>query len=375
MATLGVRASIDWALPTGIDADTIVQWSLRSGLTPSEVITMAAGTIGAVNSELAERYGAITSFTEELFAYDRQGASSRTMTPLRSEFSAADAIRSDQIGRMLPIFDYEDAVGWTALYLRDAYRRQLEFDLEEIGDRWRNRVEFDLWTRLLTNTENLVGSAGYDVPFAIGTGTNVDYIPPQFDSYVFDATHSHFNWHNDTTDDWDDAIEAAMVDLRHHGLGGRLTLFIGDNDLTEVTALTNFVETVPTDLQVNSVSGAPVYQVTDELTGLPGERVGYYHSTSWGIAEVRRIPRIPSNYGFMTRAFGQGSGSNALAVREHPEAGFGLRTEVEVKSTLNPRLERVFFEATHGVTVNNRLNGVGIYIAAGAAAWVNPTIS
>lgn len=378
MAVLGPRAAIDWALPTGIDADEILKFQLRSGLSGAQVIGMAAGQIGAVNVDLVRQYGGILSMTEGQFAFARQGETSRSQTPLKAEFAIADAVRSDEIGGMLPIADYEDAVAWTPIYLRDARQSQIDADLQLIADRWRNRVEYDLLTRIFTNTENSIGDSGYDVPWAIGTGTNVDYIPPQYSSYVFSSSHSHFNYHNDTTEgvDWATALEAAALDLRHHGLSGPLQAFFGDSDLDEVIALTNFVELNPTNIQIIAGnSSAPIYAATGELNGVPGELFGFYKSKKWGLIELYRWPRIPENYGFMTRSFGNNNPRNGLAVREHPVAGFGMRVDPQVTNSLMPELDFVLFKATHGVGVNNRLNGVAMYLAAGAAAWANPSIT
>jgi hypothetical protein len=54
------------------------------------------------------------------------------------------------------------------------------------------RFERRLLTRLFTQAETQIGSAGYNVPFVRGTGGNVDYTPPAFSGKAFDTSHNHF---------------------------------------------------------------------------------------------------------------------------------------------------------------------------------------
>jgi hypothetical protein len=375
---LGVRSAIDLATPTGIDALKVFEFTvLRSPQTAQQLLQEAAGAVGALNESLIQEYGGLLFVTEDMFSFTRQGETTRQQTDKKAEYSAPDPKRSSLIGSMLPYEKYYDSLGWTPDYLVDAFPAQVAADIQFLTERWRNRFEFEVVKRMLTNTEIAIGSAGYSVPWAIGTSTNVNLTPPQYGAKVFDTTHTHFVVKNDSTGgiDYDDLIESMVDEMRHHGYRGRLSLLISENDAATVMALSRFSELVPQEVKfVGGNTGSPISFATGEYEGVPGDLVGYYRSLK-GLVEVRVNLRFPTGYAFMTRPLGLNNSQNGLAVRVHPSRGFGLSFEPDIKNIYNPRLDKVDCEAWFGVGVNNRLNGVAGYIAAGAASWVNPTDS
>ncbi len=377
MAILGARALIDLAIPTGIDGSKVLQILLRDGRSAQQVIAEAAAAIGTVNEELMSMYGGLLYTTENFYSIYRQGEGARTETPKKAEFVMADAVRSDTIGHMLPLYDYEDAVAWTPQYLKRAYPAQLTADVQLIAERWKNRVAKELWDRALTDAEvSIDGSTtGYSPGWAIGTGTNINYIPPQYGNNVFTSSHTHYKYLDDDSADWGDLLEDMVEELRHHGIGGRLVCFVSGADVAEWVALTEFVELNPNGVTV--VAGntsAPVRISQGEFEGLPGELFGYVKDLR-GLVELRYDDRIPTNYCFLTRTYGNNNPQNALAVRIEDGSGFGLRVNPMIKNSLNPELDSVLFEATHGVGVNDRLKGVAGYLNSGADAWVDATVS
>lgn len=375
MAILGARSLLDLALPTGIDGAEVLRFQLESGVTAAEAIALAASTIGTVNESILTKYGDMLHITESPYARTRQGEGSRSETPDRADFEETMAVHSDHIGNMLPRKDHRDALAWTPLYMRRAMNGQLEDDIALIAERWTNKVERELLTRALTNTENAIGSAGYDVGWAIGTGTNVDFIPPQFGATVFTSSHSHYVFANDTNVDYDSLFEDMITQLRHHGYTGRLAALVSSADLSEIAAVDGFVELNPQGVTVVEGDASRVLRIAEgEFEAMPGELFGFYKSLR-GLVELRYSDRIPTNYAFMTKPFGRDNRNNGLAVRTEPGVGFGLMVNPQLTRSINPELDKVYFDATHGVGVNNRLNGVAGYIAAGASAYVNPTIS
>lgn len=375
MPIIGARAAIDLALPTGIDGAKVLQFlNHRSNLTAEQVIAQAAAIIGAVNTELAGRYDGLFAETQTLYAYGVQGTTTGK-TPIKAEFKRADGVRTENIGHMLPIHDYEDAVEWTPQFLRDAFQTQIDGDLQLIADRWRNRVSEDIWRRALTNTETLIGSAGYDVPWAIGTGMNVNFIPMQWKDFQFDSTHTHFVVKDDASNDWDDLLLAMHKELLHHGHTGRAVCFTSFTNVPQVRALASddatFVKLQPAGFQIVTGGSSPIQVATGEVEGMPGELYGYI-TTPYGAIEMRWDGYVPAKYAFMTHSYGRNNGRNALALRTHPSGGFGLAPKPQVTSDINPELDFVKFEATHGVGVNDRTNGVAGYIETGASSWVNP---
>lgn len=376
MALLGVRASVDLVTPTGVDAKKVFEFQvLRDTMTAGELLSDAAAIIGRVNEELFAQYSNVISMTDSMYGITAQGQTTRTMTPEATEWTPADAVRTDEIGHMLPLKKYDDATGWTEDYLLDGRRSQITRDLQLISERWRNRFDFQFITRILTDTENAIGTAGYDVGWAIGTGDNVNYIPPQWRGNVFDTTHSHYVFKDDTPDDYDDLFEEMVKQLRHHGYGGRLLALTSEADLDEIMALANFVRLKPSEVTyVAGNTSAPIRFAQGEFEGVPGELYGYYESKR-GLVELRFHERIPTNYAWMTRPFGPDNANNGVALRVHPAVPFGLAIDPILSKSAQPKLEMVMFNARFGIGVNNRLNGVAGYINAGAASYVNPTIT
>lgn len=379
MAVLGPRALIDLAIPTGLDAGEILKFQLQDGRSAEDVIAEAAAMIGSINEELVSYYGGLLTITDDQYARYAQGESARSETPVKAEFKRADGVRAGTIGHMLPLLDFEDAVEWTPLYLRRAFSSQITADLRLIADRWRNRVDKDVITRALTNSENKIGEAGYDVPWAIGKGTNVNYIPPQFGATTFDTNHSHFVVMDDTSKDHDDLLEAMMKELRHHGHRGTLVALVAFDDVAAYSAFATtgqFVELNPAGLQIIAgSSSAPVRVVSGETDGIPGELFGYWKSPHYGLCELRSHDRVPTGYALMTKSYGRDNPRNGLALRVEPGIGFGLRVSPQRTTSVNPELDYIKFEATHGVGTNDRTNGVAGYIANGATKWANPVIS
>lgn len=377
MATiLGPRALIDIAVPTGVDASEVLKFSLEDGVSAAEVIAEAAATIGVINEQLIQRYGGLIYLTEKVYTRYRQGEGSRTMTPRNAEFGTPDGSRSDNIGHMLPRWDYIDATSWSEEWLRRAPREDVMDDLRLIGERWMSRVDYDILNRMFTNTENQIGSSGYDVPWAIGTGMNVNYIPPAYRGYQFSSSHTHFVLKAATKSSANYALllEDMVTQLRHHGYEGRLVALVSDSDLSTVRGMTDFVDLTPFTVVTGTTTGTPVQVVQGEVQGIPGELFGYYNSDR-GVVELRYHERIPAGYCWMGKSFGVNDQRNGVGIRVEPGGGFGLRVDPQVTRSLQPRLEKLLFKATHGVGVWDRLNGVAGWVDAGASSWTNPTIS
>jgi hypothetical protein len=370
--------AVDLAIPSGLDASRILAFQMREGKTAEQIIAETAAIIGAVNQALMDKYGGLLYETQLDHAIYRRGLGGpRRRTPKKVEGKQADPVRGDIIGHMLPFSDYEDGVAWTPLYLRDAWQIQIDADLREVGDSWTNEVDATVITRMLTNTENLVG-AGWDVPWAIGSGVNLPFIPPNNGSYQFDGSHTHFLFVNGAVNSANvvTALDNAQGELRHHGFGGRLTAIVSEADLSAYTGITSkkFATFVPPTFTV--VAGnpsAPTLVTTGELEGMPGELFGYFNGDK-GFVELRWHPRIPSGYFWMGKSFGRNNQRNPLALREHPTMGFGLVPRPQVTNDVMPELDKVLFKAGYGVGVNDRLNGVAMYIASGASQYVNPSI-
>jgi len=375
-AILGPRAAVDLVTPTGVDGGRVLAFQLRNRKSAQEVVGEVAARLGAVNEQLVAKYARLIYVTDSLYAYYTAGVAGTAQTPKKVEFKQADPVRGDTSGHMLPLDDFEDAMGWTPIYLRDAHEAQLDADVDTIIARWTNRVEKDILTRMFTNTELALGT-GYSVPWAIGTGVNVPYIPQQYGGYSFDSTHTHFVGQTGTINAANTklALEKMIGELVHHGISGRLIVMASEADRANYAGMTGFVKYIPGAFQVVAGSAnAPVYVTEGELSGMPGEVIGFYLSDRGPVVEIRLSERVPTGYAWMGKSYGDRNSMNPIAIRVHPDVGFGLRPDPQLSQSVNPELDKVLFKGTHGIGVNQRLNGVAIQMNSATFA-ANPSIS
>lgn len=378
MSSLGARALLDIAVPNGVDANALLRFEMQDGMTAEDVIGYAANEIGRINQELLQQYGGLITVTQRPSARYRQGDGDRTMTPRATEFAEPDPVRGDKIGHMLIIDDYHDANAWSNKYLKRAVREDVRDDIMEVIDRWRNRVDYEVISRALSSTEYAVGSAGYSPGWAIGSGSSLNYIPPQWRGYTHSSSHSHYLRTNASMSSSNTAtmLKNMAKELAHHGHTGRKVALVSEADLDIYLGLEgkSLVVYKPTEFVLHA-GASDVTTISGELQGIPGELFAYYQ-TSYGIVELRYHERIPSGYIFMSKSYGVNASQNGLAIRTDPHiGGFGLYLNPQLSQSLVPSLEQLKFEATHGLNVNDRTNGVAAQIASGGTSYETPDIS
>jgi len=380
MGALGARQLLDIAIPTGVDGNEVMRSQLESGVTVQEAVTRVTQIIGDANDFLFSRYGGLFMQTSMPYVRYRQGDGTTTMTPESSELKSVDGVRGDQIGHMLPRRDFDDALAWTSRYLKRADPLLLQIDAETVRDRWINRVDYDMLKRMFSKTENSIGSAGYDVPWVNGTDGSVDYIPPAWMGKTFASTHTHFIRINAAISNTNtlSTLSTMAGHLSEHNHSGRKVAYVSETDLSKYTTIANdkFIPFVPREGRVvGSGASGSSYAVTaeGELQGVPGELFGYV-ITDYGVVEMRYLPRVPAGYLWMGKSYGINNTRNPLAVRTDPE-GFGLVIRPQIVYMPNPEIVKLSVQATHGVGVNDRTNGVAAQIASGGTSYDEPTIS
>jgi len=368
---VGPRMAADLIFPVGgMDATRILNFQNRNGLTPEQVVAKAAAAIGGVNESVMARWGGVSYMTEDSFARYRAGVGGTARkTSKKTEATQTDPVQGLLSGHMLPIQDYEDSLQWDWQYLRDAYEAQIDADVAEVADAFRYRCEVDFLNRVMSNAERSIGS-GYDLPWAIGTGVTVPFIPPPYQAYNFTTSHTHFvpNAGSDAAARLT-VLNSMIQNLREHGLSGTLAMFVSVSDVANWAAVTGFVEINPANMQIVD-SGTTVRYVTGQLEGVPGELFGFF-KTNFGIVEVRYLEIMPANYCWMTAPFGPNNVNNGIAVRVHPASPFGMVPDVQVTSSVMPQLKGINLKATHGVGVNKRLNGVAGMVGNGTYSWTD----
>lgn len=363
------------ALPTGVDGARVAQWAMRDGVTYEQLVGQVALALGAANQALVDKWGWLLSLTDEVMMEYTNGSAVTPMTEL-TDIDKHPLVHGTTIGHMLPLHRYGEAIGGTYVYFRDIRSAQIRASITTIVNRGIWRFEQKLLDRFFTNTEVAIGSAGYSVPFVRGSGGNVDFVPPAYDGETFAATHDHFlAYDNDTgPETFDDMFEGLALTLAEHGHMAPFTALVSRDDIAEIGGLTDFVTIVDTAVQVidrgGATSGSGFFARGNRDIG----RIGWYQS-KYGLVELIASARIPTHYVGMTKSYGNLDPRNALAVRVHPDEGFGFQVVTKTSENLDWPVEQVDVSLEFGVGVGmDRTNG-GAAFLVNDDTWANPVIT
>jgi len=371
---LGANDIASLALPAGIDGGIVAEWNMREGRPFGQFVNDLSLALSDFNSELVRRWGWVYSVSQEpALEYD-EGATV-TPTPEITELDDIVSVAGELNGHMLPLKLYGEGVGGSWKYFQRTREAKVRTDLSTKVNRLKWRFERNLFTRLMTNTENAIGS-GYDVPFAKASGS-VSYTPPAYGGQSFDSTHNHFLGVDSDTLGFDDMLDQMAEHLEEHGHEAPFTAYVSRADVAagSYKALTNFVQYV-----------SPVINVVDRGGATSGNRfftqgtpmvadggiIGHYQS-DFGLIEIRSTNRLTTGYAWMGKSYGETDSRNPLVVRV-AEEGFGAYLVVETSDNNQWPVKRVAVVMEHGVGVgSDRTNGVVALLVSGGA-FANPTI-
>lgn len=368
---LGPMQVVQQALPTGVDGTKYAEWALRDGSSIAQFLTEAGAALGALNQELMMMWGDTFWLTETNVLEYPDGGS---VTPLQliTDIDRVDMVHGQTIGHMIDLNPYGGAIGGTRHYFRDARRAQINSTLRTIVNRGKWRFEQKLLTRALTNTENAIGSSGYDVPFVRGTGGNVDFTPPAFNGEAFTSSHDHFVYNNTG---YAELIEDMVETLEEHGHMAPYNMWVARADVASYRSLAGFVEIVDSIVQRFDRGGATSgreYTTTGTPDFFGGGAFGYYNS-SRGLVVLKATARIPTDYAYLYKPYGQNDERNSLAVRVHPNEGFGMQIIPSLTDQNSYPVGRINVEFEFGISCGqDRTNGVA---GRQNSSWSNPTIS
>lgn len=359
---LGYNDMKSWALPVGWDATELQKYAMADGSSAEEIFNdLLAGLIAASQSMLSHPiYGGLVSTTEEIGREYRNGSASSRMSK-RAEYTKADPKKATTIGHMFPKESYDYTLGFTMDFLREARRGQIDANIADAIDAIVNEYQISVLTRFFSNTENLMGSGGYDVPFVAGGG-NVPHVPPQYQGFSFDSTHTHFA--RDTVANRAVAIEAGVVHLLHHGINGPWIGLVPFADISTYAGLTNFRK--PQRENITYANTTNLAQINEEVF------FGVYESEH-GLILLHATNRLPTNYFGLYKSYGNDDPRNPLVVRVARDYKF---TPIAMRGEgfkVYP-LENMVVIHEYGVGVRDRLNGYAIRFAA-SGDYSNPTIS
>lgn len=372
---IGAHNVLDKALPTGVDGTRLAEWALRDGVTYGELVNSMALALGAANAELVNKWGWMFSITEELMMEYENGGSVSPLPEL-TDMDRPEPLMGTTIGHMLDLRYYGQAIGGTRRFWRDIRSAKLRASIAAIVRRGVWRFEQKLLTRLLTNTETAIGSAGYDVPFVRGTGGNIDFAPPAYEGEAFTTSHDHYLGFNSGAS----ATLATMLNglaetIQEHGHEPPYDALVARADIATYAGLTKFVEIIDVQglLAIDrgaESSGNQLFRTGDRTMGHFGD-----YQSDYGLIRLHSTARIPTLYSGMVKSYGQLDSRNSMAVRVHPDQGFGFMVVPQTTPDDDTPVQQLDVEFEFGIGVGmDRTNGAAGYLVSGGS-WVNPTIS
>lgn len=370
---IGPQTVLNHALPTGWDSGKIAQWALRDGITYGELAGQLALALGDFNQQMVDDWGWLFSLTEEHIMEYENGGSVNPM-PEITDLDKPEAIHGTTIGHMIDLRAYGRGIGGSKRYFRDARSAKINAAVSTIVRQARWRFEQKLLTRWFTNTENAIGSSGYDVPFVRGTGGNVDFAPPSFEGEDFTTSHDHYIAVDSDSEGFDQLLLELAETVQEHGHTAPFTAVVSRADTASYYALTNFVEVVDPIIQTIDRGGETSGNQFFATGQRPYGQIGYYQS-EYGLIVLRATARVPTGYAGLCKSYGQLDGRNPLAVRVHPIVGFGAYVVPETTPDDDYPVKQLDVEIEFGVSVGmDRTNGAAGYRVADDT-WANPTIS
>lgn len=369
---LGPQTLLNMALPTGWDATKLAQWMTRDGITYGELANQLSLALGGFNQELVNNWGWLFFLTEE-FAMEYEDGGSVTVAPDITDIDKPEALQGSTIGHMIDLRVYGQGIGGTRRYFRDSRSAKINAAINAVVKRLQWRFEKKLLDRWFLNSENTIGTAGYDVPFVRGTGGAVDFAPPAWGGEAFTTSHDHYLGVDSDSKTAADSLNEMAETLQEHGHNSPYTALIARADVATFRALTDFVEVVdPVISTIDQGDGTTgrFFSVGQRPDGLLGFYQGLY-----GLVEIRFSNRVPTLWSGMVKSYGTLDTRNAIAVRTHPQTGFGAYIVPETVPDDDYPVKQLDVEMEYGV-------GLGMDRTAGAAAylhtsgtWSNPTIT
>jgi hypothetical protein len=364
---LGFNDLKQFALPTGWDASELQKYALVDGTTYEELVNDIAVVLSTTAQMMMNDpfYGGLLYFTEELGLEYRDGTAQGGMKE-RTEYSVGDPQRGKTIGHMLPLKSFDRGFGWTWDFLRKARRTQIDADIQtgiyDVRENW----EKTTLTRFFSDTENQLGSSGFDVPFVKGGGS-VAYTPPAQEGQVFTSSHTHFDRKTDDATGWAEALEEGAEHLFEHGILPPYDAIIPYVDKSNFVGLSKFIKP---DRGVNYIQAPSANALT---TARVDEVYFGMYETEIGLVQLRATRRVPANYAGLYKSYGSNDKRNPLAMRVDPKMGPG---PVLMRGDRMREYPLEYAQVIHefGIGVANRLNGYACFFDA-AGSYTAPTIS
>lgn len=368
--TLGVKDLKNVALPGAWDGNELARLRLRDGTTYESLVRDIDSALGIVNAGLNSGYlGRLTSLTSEPAIEYRTGGGNGFED--HTELTQPDRKFAETTGHMLPLKMRDRAMGWTADFLRQARRAQIDADISSLVEDAVDIYEKSIWTRHFKLAEETgkalgLGATGVSVPFADGgNGTIAFTPPPRPDRLInaFSAAHTHFLVLNGITQA---NLETAVGHLWEHGVDAPYELVVSLADLGDWQNTTNVTGFKP------KADAIVQYGGLDDIALVESEIYQGAVLTKYGSVRIYANARIPTGYWSVTKSYGAGDVRNPLRVRYDDVYGFGVKLIVN-QVTLYP-FTAAIGQFEFGVGVSDRVAAVLVENDS-SGTYASPTIS
>lgn len=343
MATM-LSNRIQTPVQLGLD---VIQRSFAADLAVHNRITANMMSVFAVNTaDRRRRYG-VSGELEFLKADEfTRSHTQRVVTGSEVEF---------------PMDGFQAAIGWTAMFFKNKSVADMAATQVAAKVGHTKSIRRELQRAIYGATNYSVFDYRVDnIQLDVKRFVNADGAPIPMGPFgaTFNAsTHTHYLWNNGITNT---AAHALVDTVAEHYEDGALQVFINSADEAAWSALTDFKGYIDSRLR-------PSDNITIPIPRLDARRTNDRAIGLFGPAEVWVKPWAISDYSVCLDV----GGPKPLVVRTRDGGGPQLQT---VGTNVLFPLQADYMETEFGMGVWTRTNGAVLYHAAGASAYVDPTL-
>lgn len=376
----GPLTTLNHALPLGLDPARLAQgrFAKDSKRNYEQMRQLLAARIDARNSEKLAMWGPLIGITtDDYFEYPTGG--SIVAAANITDLDRVQPMKAETVGHMIDLQPYGVAIGGSDRYFRDAREVQVLAAIQTNLDSLDMRLEQTILTRAMTSTETLLGSSGYSVGFA-SASASLSFTPPSYGGTNFASSHTHYVGYDTGSKTMADVLDGLAVHVNEHGHQAPFNALVSQADVALFRALASFVLPVSSSvIQIDRGGGTtgPAYFTNTNIETVPsagGSFIGQYLSAR-GIVNLYASTRIPTGYVFLYKTFGMNDPRNPIAVRVHPEVGFGAYMKQIPNFDTTWPVKAVEVHEEFGVSAGrDRTSAAAGYLVSGGT-WANPTIA
>lgn len=371
-------------VPAGIDPARLVLWEEKGNFSYEYVRSVFGAAVQSLNEERAIAWGDLIALTSDLSVWYMNGGA---VTPVKKTMGRSRPTQKIgfNAGHMIDLAVWSDSFGGSARDLEDMTESQLIGGVVGIITGFRDRFDFSVLTRALNNTENPLGTSGFDVGWcdgspAAGSG-GPKYAPRKWNGKVFYEDHNHYvGYDSGSSKTFADCLEGSALLVAEHGLpiNSDFKTYISESDIATYRALTNYVQPVDSvrEDRGGQTSGNMFFEdgTVGPIPNSGGRYVGTYN-TAYGFGQLFAIPRIPTKYGFLYRPGSPFAASNPLALRYRESTGYGLRVNEIPDYTTTFPVKEIDFEDEFGVSAGKTREAGAAYYLVSGGVYANPVVS